>query len=109
MQIIDLTEEHQNLYFLCLEDWSDEIREAGDHKENWYDKMKDKGFGVKLAIDKDGKVFDANFALKRDGFGWIFAKSRRFEDPCSPSPIRRDLHFGKLHSAWLMAYGSSGR
>jgi len=56
MQIIDLTEEHQNLYFLCLEDWSDEIREAGDHKENWYDKMKDKGFGVKLAIDKDGKV-----------------------------------------------------
>jgi GNAT superfamily N-acetyltransferase len=56
MQIIDLTDEHRPLYFACLEDWNDEIKEAGDHKAVWYDKMKDKGLRVKLALDGDGKV-----------------------------------------------------
>jgi len=56
MKIIDLTEEHKKLYFLCLEDWSDEIKEAGDHKERWYEKMKDKGLRVKLALDDNGEV-----------------------------------------------------
>ncbi len=55
MQINDLTEEHKNIYFCCLEDWSDEMKEAGDHKEKWYEFMKDKGLRVKLAI-KDEKV-----------------------------------------------------
>lgn len=40
MQIIDLPEEHKPLYFACLEDWSEEIKEAGDHKEIWYHSMK---------------------------------------------------------------------
>ena len=56
MKIIDLPPEHENLYFLCLEDWSDEIKEAGNHKECWYRKMKDKGLRVKLAADDDGKI-----------------------------------------------------
>ena len=56
MKIIDLTEEHREEYFLCLEDWSEEIKEAGDHKEIWYNKMRNKGLGVKLAVDDDGKV-----------------------------------------------------
>jgi len=56
MQIIDLTEEHKKLYFLCLEDWSDEIKEAGDHKATWYKKMKNKGLRVKLAVDDNGKI-----------------------------------------------------
>lgn len=56
MKVIDLTDEHKPVYFLCLEDWSDEIKEAGDHKETWYNKMNDKGLGVKLAIDDDGKA-----------------------------------------------------
>ncbi len=56
MEIIDLTEEHKQLYFECLEDWSDEIKEAGDHKACWYEKMKDKGLGVKLAIDDQGHI-----------------------------------------------------
>ena len=56
MKIIVLTEEHKKLYFVCLEDWSDEIKEAGDHKENWYIKMKDKGLCVKLALDDNGEV-----------------------------------------------------
>ena len=56
MKIIDLTEEHKDLYFKCLEDWSDEMEEAGDHKACWYEQMKDKGLGVKLAVDDRGTV-----------------------------------------------------
>ena len=54
MKITDLTEENKNLYFVCLEDWSDEMKEAGNHKECWYNKMKDKDLGVKLAEDDEG-------------------------------------------------------
>jgi len=56
MKIIDLAAEHEQLYFVCLEDWSEEIKEAGDHKEVWYNKMKDKGLRVKLALDDGGEV-----------------------------------------------------
>jgi hypothetical protein len=56
MEIVDLTEEYQDKYFVCLEDWSEEVKEAGNHKELWREKMKDKGLRVKLAID-DNKAF----------------------------------------------------
>ena len=56
MQIISLTPEHENVYCLCLEDWSDELKEAGDHKEKWLAKMRDRGLRVKLALDDKGKV-----------------------------------------------------
>lgn len=56
MTIIDLTPEHEKLYFMCLEDWSDEMKEAGSHKEAWYGRMKDQGLRVKLALDDRGEV-----------------------------------------------------
>ncbi|MFN8241381.1 MAG: GNAT family N-acetyltransferase [Bacteroidales bacterium] len=56
MKIIDLTPELEPIYFCCLEDWSDDIREAGNHKECWYNQMKHKGLRVKLAKDDDGSV-----------------------------------------------------
>jgi len=56
MKVIDLTDENKSLYFVCLEDWSEEIKEAGNHKELWFDRMKDKGLGVKLALDDSGQV-----------------------------------------------------
>ena len=56
MKVIDLTEDYKQLYFVCLEDWCEEMKEAGDHKEVWYDKMKDKGLGVKLAVGDKGEV-----------------------------------------------------
>jgi GNAT superfamily N-acetyltransferase len=56
MKIIDLSPEYEDIYFLCLEDWSDEVKEAGDHKARWYRRMKDKGLGVKLALDDEGRV-----------------------------------------------------
>jgi len=56
IQIIDLDHENRHLYFVCLEDWSDEMKEAGNHKECWYNRMKDKNLGVKLAIDSQGQI-----------------------------------------------------
>ncbi len=56
MKVIDLTGDYKQLYFVCLEDWSEEMKEGGDHKEVWFNKMKDKGLGVKLALDDNGKV-----------------------------------------------------
>lgn len=56
MKIIDMAPEHEQLYFVCLEDWSDEMAEAGNHKARWYEKMKDMGFRVKLATDDEGNI-----------------------------------------------------
>jgi hypothetical protein len=35
MEIIDITEQHEPLYFCCLEDWSEDMKDAGGHKEAW--------------------------------------------------------------------------
>ena len=56
MKIVDLTPEHEALYHVCLEEWSDEMPEAGDHKEVWCHKMKERGLRVKLALDDAGQV-----------------------------------------------------
>ncbi len=51
MEIVDLTDDRVTGYLCCLEDWSDEMKEAGDHKARWYDIMKDRGLRVKLALE----------------------------------------------------------
>ena len=56
MNVIDLADDHMQLYFMCLEDWSEEIKEAGTRKELWYRGMVDKGLRVKLALDEGGKA-----------------------------------------------------
>jgi len=56
MKIIDLTQEYEPLYYVCLEDWSEEMKEAGDHKQRWMKKMQEKGLRVKLALSDDGTV-----------------------------------------------------
>jgi GNAT superfamily N-acetyltransferase len=56
MEITDLTDRYQEKYFVCLEDWSDEITEAGDHKQMWYNQMKDRGLQVKLALVEEKAV-----------------------------------------------------
>jgi len=56
MQIISLTPEHEPLFCACLEDWSDEIKEAGDHKAGWLKKMRDRGLRVKIGLDDRGEV-----------------------------------------------------
>jgi N-acetylglutamate synthase-like GNAT family acetyltransferase len=56
MKIIDLSAEHAMTYFCCMEDWSDEMKEAGNHKQQWFERMKDKGLRVKLAQDEKGVI-----------------------------------------------------
>ncbi len=56
MRIIDLTDEHKDTYFVCLEEWSEPIVRAIDLKREWYEKMKDRGLRVKLAVDDNGVV-----------------------------------------------------
>lgn len=56
MKIIDLTPENEKLYFCCLEDWSVELKEAGDHKQKWYEYYKDKGVRVKFALDDNNII-----------------------------------------------------
>ncbi|MBA3045355.1 MAG: GNAT family N-acetyltransferase [Candidatus Thermoplasmatota archaeon] len=55
LPIINLTKEHEKLYFHCLEDWSQEMKESGNHKECWHGKMKDR-VRVKLGTDEKGNV-----------------------------------------------------
>jgi N-acetylglutamate synthase-like GNAT family acetyltransferase len=74
MKIRDLASKYKKLYCVCLEDWSDEMKEAGDHKAKWYDQMKDKGLRVKLAEDDNGVIggmiqyipIEHSFALGKD-------------------------------------------
>ncbi|MBU0507836.1 GNAT family N-acetyltransferase [bacterium] len=54
--IADLTPEQHSLYFCCLEDWSDEMKEGGDHKANWFRQFQTHGLRVKLAVDLSGCV-----------------------------------------------------
>ena len=56
MKIIDLNEEYYNIYFMCLEDWSQDIKEAGDRKKEWFEKMKSKELSVKLAVNEEDKA-----------------------------------------------------
>ena len=56
MKIIELSEENKCLYCVCLEPWSEDIKEAGDHKARWYEKIKDNGLRVKLIEDDNGII-----------------------------------------------------
>ena len=56
MKVIDLPVEQEQAYFLCLEEWSEEIREAGDHKAKWFERMRDQGLRVKVAVDDSGTI-----------------------------------------------------
>jgi hypothetical protein len=56
MNIVDLTEEHEHLFSLCLEDWSDDAKEAGPRRREWIGCYKHRGLRAKLAIDDAGQV-----------------------------------------------------
>jgi GNAT superfamily N-acetyltransferase len=56
MRIVDLKEDNLDLFCLCLEDWSEEAKESGGKRREWYDRMKDRGLRAKLALDEKGVV-----------------------------------------------------
>jgi len=56
MKIIDITPETESQYFCCLEEWSEEMKEAGSCKQKWYKSMKDKGLKVKFVLDDNDVI-----------------------------------------------------
>jgi GNAT superfamily N-acetyltransferase len=56
MRIVDLTSETLPQFCMCLEEWSPDIREAGDHKARWCERMQGRGLGVKLALNDEGTL-----------------------------------------------------
>lgn len=56
VRVIDLRPEDVNAYCQCLEEWSPDMPDAGNHKRLWYERMKDRGLRVKLALDENGAV-----------------------------------------------------
>ena len=56
MKIVDITPETENHYLCCLEEWSDDMKEAGDQKLKWYGRMKEKGLKVKFAMDDNNVI-----------------------------------------------------
>jgi len=48
MKIEDLEPSYEASYCMCLEEWSDEMREAGDKKRRWLEEAKGKGLHERL-------------------------------------------------------------
>ena len=56
MRIIDLTDENKALFSICLEDWSDDAREAGCRRAQWIERFLAKGLRAKLAVNEHGTL-----------------------------------------------------
>lgn len=56
MKVIDLPPDKEELYCQCLEEWSDEIKEAGSLKREWYERMRSRGLRVKVCLDENGAI-----------------------------------------------------
>ena len=56
VEVVDLPERHVGSYLVCLEGWSAEMDEAGDHKARWYEKARDQGLRVKIALDEEDRA-----------------------------------------------------
>jgi hypothetical protein len=56
MNTFDLDKEHEELFFLCLEDWYEEAKESGRHRACWFAKMRERGLRAKIAVDDRGVV-----------------------------------------------------
>ena len=56
MRVVDLSDEHRELFSLCLEDWSDEAVEAGPRRGCWIEQYLQRGLRAKLALDDSGEV-----------------------------------------------------
>lgn len=55
VHVVDLPERHTPSYLVCLEDWSPEMHEGREHKVRWFEKARQRGLRVKLAIDDDDR------------------------------------------------------
>lgn len=88
MTIRDLQKDDEMEFCHCLESWSEEMAESGNHKEHWLARMKREGLGVKLAVTDDGKYA-----------GMIQYYPARFSPAIAPS---EDAWF--IHCIWVHGY-----
>jgi GNAT superfamily N-acetyltransferase len=56
MKVIDLPSDQESLYCHCLEEYSPEVGEGADLKQEWFEKMKSRGLRVKVAVDDLGTI-----------------------------------------------------
>lgn len=56
MEIVDISEAYVPTYCKCLESWSEEMKESGSLKEEWYATSKANGLRVKLAKNDAGEI-----------------------------------------------------
>jgi GNAT superfamily N-acetyltransferase len=56
MRIVDLDEKTKPVFCQCLEDWPDDVKEAGDRRREWVDRFVPRGLRAKLALDDAGTV-----------------------------------------------------
>jgi len=54
MRIVEVDEATKMLFCQCLEDWSDDVREADDRRCRWYDRFSPRGLRARLALDDAG-------------------------------------------------------
>jgi GNAT superfamily N-acetyltransferase len=54
MKVVDLDETTKPLFCQCLEDWSDDVKEAGDRRARWVDTFIPRGLRAKIALDDAG-------------------------------------------------------
>jgi GNAT superfamily N-acetyltransferase len=54
MRVVDVDERTKPLFCQCLEDWSDDVQEAGDRRCRWVDRFSPRGLRAKLALDDGG-------------------------------------------------------
>ena len=56
MQIVNLSEETKPDYLVCLEEWSEDMKDGVCRKECWTKTMLEKGLRVKPARNEDGVI-----------------------------------------------------
>jgi GNAT superfamily N-acetyltransferase len=56
MEIINIADEYVDTYCKCLEDWSEEMKESGTLKKEWYQKKRQQGLRVKLARNETDEI-----------------------------------------------------
>jgi N-acetylglutamate synthase-like GNAT family acetyltransferase len=56
MKVIDLADEHKELFSVCLEDWSEEAKAGGPRRRRWVERSLARGLRAKLAVDDAGTV-----------------------------------------------------
>ena len=56
VKIVDLSEEHEEVFLCCLKPEDEKFKEGVPIKRAWFDRVRDRGMGVKLAIDENGVV-----------------------------------------------------